>query len=548
MKRLSAQTQHDILIKLQMYAQPIFGFAVNRTNSRHDAEDLAQDIMLQLVKSITSGVEILQLDAYIWTVARYTWADWVKKKARYSRSIKINGMSDNIMDGCDTPSDTVLMKEAYQILHRQIAHLSELQRRIFVMYYYDEMKQSDIATVLSIPVGTVKWHLHEAKHEIMKGMNRMRQNGQLSFNPVQFTNMGHIGWVGQLGDTSDVLRSALLQNIVYAIYHRPMSSKELADELGTVPAFIEGELKFLVEYDYATKLPGGRYQAANMVVWERTAEQTDALHEAYCECAAQIADVQFAAIKDIQHKIEETNLTYPDRDFNFLLWSLLPKNVEDQAYRAKTFSFDYDRVVPMRKDGGRYIAYAYVNPTNPVIRDDAKYYAVCGPMTRNQGGSLDLWQLNTYWSDRSGWQDLDFKDVQMCYRFWRGELPDDEAHQEDYAFLLAKQYIRKTSQGFELNVVWVDRPETWQTVNDLIPDLSTTYASAVNRLYERALDIEMTNQPEHVRSSLEYLVKLQTVTGRLVAYVLKHLLDGGKLQKPLPAQRKTITTLMGLIK
>lgn len=137
--------------------------------------------------------------------------------------------------------------------------------------------------------------------------------------------------------------------------------------------------------------------------------------------------------------------------------------------------------------------------------------------------------------------------MERCARFQKGELRNDEEHREEYAFLLEKQYIQKTPQGYELNVVWADTSETWHKVTKLIPDLSAVYGPAVDRLYERTLSICMNNQPGHVRPLMDYLCKIRALCGPIIPYVLKHLVDSGKLHEPLPEQRKTITTLMGFV-
>lgn len=548
----------DLFESVMKYAKPIFGFALNRTGQRQEAEDLAQEIMLQLMKSVAGGTAVQNMDSYVWTVARYTWVNWLGKRARVPQTIEINGMLDLFPDHNTEPLGKLIDSDMYYLLRREIAYLSEQQRRIVVMHYYNEMKQSDIAKTLGIPVGTVKWHLHDAKKELKKGMERVRKNGELSFNPIKLDNFGHHGMPGKFGGPSNYLKRSLTQNIVYAAYYKPMSVRELADELGTPPPFIEDEVKYLAEYDYMTEITPGKYQT-NFILWNTTEEQGAELRKLYVECAVQIADLHFDALMDARSTIEATSLYYPDHDYNFLLWTLLPKNIEDQGKRTGIFSNDYDKVVPLRKDGGRYIASASL--LNEYKRDSGgfidqngktenslKYYNICGPMTRSQGGSLYLWQLNTYWSDREGWEQLLFRDAELCHLFWKDELVDDEAHREEYAFLLSKKYLLKTEKGYKFNAIWVDSPDTAKKVNEAIPSLTKEYEPIITMLYEKGLEIVMRNKPKHIQPQIDYIRRANAAGGMFIPYILKHLVDKGKLVEPLPEQRKTITTWMGLIK
>lgn len=42
-------------------------------------------------------------------------------------------------------------------------------------------------------------------------------------------------------------------------------------------------------------------------------------------------------------------------------------------------------------------------------------------------------------------------DVQVRNAFWQGDLPDDEQHREEYAFLLSKEYILRTESRYKFN-------------------------------------------------------------------------------------------------
>ena len=77
---------------------------------------------------------------------------------------------------------------------QEIAYLSKLQRRIVIAYYFENHKQADIASELGIPLGTVKWHLFEAKKELKRGMDKMRKASELKFNPVKFHYYGAVSY------------------------------------------------------------------------------------------------------------------------------------------------------------------------------------------------------------------------------------------------------------------------------------------------------------------------------------------------------------------
>ena len=63
----------------------------------------------------------------------------------------------------DDVHEQIIRDETEARLHKEIAYLSKLQRKIVIASYYEHKKQQEIANELGIPLGTVKWHLFEAK-------------------------------------------------------------------------------------------------------------------------------------------------------------------------------------------------------------------------------------------------------------------------------------------------------------------------------------------------------------------------------------------------
>ena len=107
-------------------------------------------------------------------------------------------------------------KDSIRRLRSEIAYLSKMQRRVVILYYFENQKQADIARELDIPLGTVKWHLFEAKKELKRGMDTMRKTSDLKFNPIKFHLCGINGSIGTKS-LDEFFRSALSQNICYCV-------------------------------------------------------------------------------------------------------------------------------------------------------------------------------------------------------------------------------------------------------------------------------------------------------------------------------------------
>ena len=154
-----------------------------------------------------------------------------------------------------------------RILRREITYLSRQQREIIVLHYFHDKKVKEIAVLLSLNENTVKWHLACSRKELISGMEKTRTTGTLGTEPIHLIDLGHRGYSGSKGDTSDFLAKVITQNIAYAAYHQPRSINEIAEELGINSIFVEDEVAVLEEYGFMDKLKNGKYRT-NIRIYE----------------------------------------------------------------------------------------------------------------------------------------------------------------------------------------------------------------------------------------------------------------------------------------
>ena len=233
------------------YVKPIFSFALKRCKNEKDAEDLSQEIALKTFRIFLSRDDIEDYNKYIWTIAHNTLANYYRNTNRYL-GVSIDDMNDSALLSTEFEND-LLIQESINKLHKELAYLSKTQRAIVIAYYYDNKKQSDIAKELNISLSLVKWHLFDAKRNLKRGIETMKETKLLQFKPIKFSLMGFNGSAGTMGGTQAFFKSALSQNIAYSVYREAKTINEIADVLGVSPVYVESEVEFLEEYGYLLK-------------------------------------------------------------------------------------------------------------------------------------------------------------------------------------------------------------------------------------------------------------------------------------------------------
>ena len=538
------------------YLKPIFGFALKRCKSTQDAEDLSQEIVLRAFRALLAKDDIGDAGKFIWTIAHNALCNYYRDSAASVIGVPIDEFAEILADP-DAEYDAEGNAQAIKRLQREIAYLSRLQRRIVIMYYFENRKQADIASELGIPVGTVKWHLFEAKKELKRGMDTMRKTSDLKFNPIKFHAYGINGSVGSR-NPDEFFRSSLPQNICYCVRNVAKTVNEIADDLGVSPVYVETEVDVLEEYGFLVKQKD-KY-LINFIINEPTAELLTMQNDMYKKAAELFANDLFDELMRCGILDDERifcNHTQPDasgdrytRDKNFLLWSLIPYIAAWSGEDLMDKRITFEEVATIRPDGGHNIMHASVVEDEMVLPKDYVYMKNwCGPMWNEHDGHI-LWQIDSEWSNRGerhGFMALaDAKRVLSLYDHEKENL----LSKDDYAWLSERGYI-KTWGDYDgcFKTAWKlvvltdkDVQRELLAIGERIKIKYKEQFDALKAPYARAA---LECVPAHLRKIREY--ELQYVfhsDGWFLLHCIVTLLGNGKLKLPTEEQRKALTTMI----
>ena len=276
------------------YINRIYSFVKKRVSNEADVQDISQEIAFKLYKSLCIK-DVINVDGFVWTVARNTLVNFYRGNGRFKMNVSIDDNEVKISDGGKDIIDSMIEKENYHRIRKEIAYLSKIQRQILIMYYYEEKKQKEIASILNLPVGTVKWHLSVAKNELKRGMAKMRYINDLKFNPIKFAKVRYDGYTGTMGNPIKYVRSALSQNILYTIKDSARTIEEIADIMNVSPVYIESEIEFLEEHQLVIR-DKNKY-ICNIIIEETNGEnEVNIIKKCYRKIAEELSAKLFDEI------------------------------------------------------------------------------------------------------------------------------------------------------------------------------------------------------------------------------------------------------------
>ena len=137
------------------HARLVYGLALKTLSNAQDAEDLTQDIFLNLTRSTSYDPQRASLRTFLGILTRSRAIDRIR-----SRSTALSNLerlkTDYNSDTSQSPFDHVFQTEQSQEVKTALAQLSESEQQLLQMAYYEGLSQSEIAERLNVPLGTVK--------------------------------------------------------------------------------------------------------------------------------------------------------------------------------------------------------------------------------------------------------------------------------------------------------------------------------------------------------------------------------------------------------
>jgi RNA polymerase sigma-70 factor (ECF subfamily) len=147
--------------------------------NREDAEDLAQEVFVEVYRSIDGFREEAKLSTWIYRIAVSKSLDYLrrqKRKKRFSslkRIIGIDDPADSIpAPAGDNPSDVLVDKERVTVLQLALDGLPDNQKTAFLLSKQDGYSNQEIADILQTSVSAVESLIHRAKKNLQSKLER----------------------------------------------------------------------------------------------------------------------------------------------------------------------------------------------------------------------------------------------------------------------------------------------------------------------------------------------------------------------------------------
>lgn len=164
----SSSGDRDLALRLQagnvealegiynLYAGLVYALALKMLKNAQEAEDLTQEVFVNLWQDRQYNPDRGSLKTYLMTYTRSRALDRLRVQSNRFRILRQFLHLDRPEPKEKSPLDSASEQERSQYIQTALADLPQTEREVLEIAYFEGCSQSQIATRLGIPLGTVK--------------------------------------------------------------------------------------------------------------------------------------------------------------------------------------------------------------------------------------------------------------------------------------------------------------------------------------------------------------------------------------------------------
>jgi len=159
---------------VENYQDLVYNTAMGVVQNSEDAEDVAQEVFIQVFRSIDQFKGDARLSTWIYRITTTKALDHIrsrKRKKRFAFITSLFGANDELIHepvDFQHPGVTLDRKEQAALLFRMIEQLPDNQKVAFTLHKTEELSYQEIADVMQLSVSAVESLLFRARQNLRK--------------------------------------------------------------------------------------------------------------------------------------------------------------------------------------------------------------------------------------------------------------------------------------------------------------------------------------------------------------------------------------------
>ena len=161
-----------IALLLPAFRRKVFGLAYSFLRDREAAADVTQEVFIKVWRALPGYDGRASMSTWIYTIARNASVSALRER-RPQSSLSDPAVLEAVEANDPVPAADDMVDRA-SIL-RLVDELPTRQRQVIMLFYMEGQSHEEVATMLAMPVGTVKTLLHRARARLGAAAGKMSE-------------------------------------------------------------------------------------------------------------------------------------------------------------------------------------------------------------------------------------------------------------------------------------------------------------------------------------------------------------------------------------
>jgi RNA polymerase sigma-70 factor (ECF subfamily) len=172
------------------WESPVRRLCVRMTGDEHRGEDLAQEAFARIYANRHRYEDGRPFSTWLWRIALNLCYE-SSRRAGIRGERPLDEREDRRAGGAG-PHERAVASERAALVREALARLPEAHRAVVVLRQYQNLKFREIADVLDVPEGTVKWRMTEALDRLADELKPLVADDQEPAGPTGSTGGEHV--------------------------------------------------------------------------------------------------------------------------------------------------------------------------------------------------------------------------------------------------------------------------------------------------------------------------------------------------------------------
>jgi len=150
------------------FRKPIFRYILGRVPDSETAEELTQDVFLKEYRARESYEERFELSTWLWTIARNTVFDWLRKTREEVLDSPEEFSWEEIPCQLPCPETRMSRKLDGRALLKLMSSLTDLQKRALFMRVVRQLSYEEISKNLGLSLSAAKCLVYRARRSLQE--------------------------------------------------------------------------------------------------------------------------------------------------------------------------------------------------------------------------------------------------------------------------------------------------------------------------------------------------------------------------------------------